>query len=755
MRKAWLTQSTSNDIAPCVIDRSFRNERTARRYSVAVRAAFVMKLRKLATAASAAIVLIAGALAAASYWGPDYWKGAVALQSKSTAEIWSQFTCRLQLYSQKVRGKDPELAQLSWTELWGLTRPGVPFHCDEGSSLAASLRFSSFATKGDRMAGARIFHERCIGCHGSDGSGGPHGPSLRRSDYDHGDSDMAIYKILSEGIPGTAMPPAGLPTPKALEVVAYIRRFQARQSGDSEAKAAPRLAIDVSNERLRTAGTRSDEWLTYSGSYNGQRYTPLTDITPENVAKLRVRWLKQFPGDDSGSEATPLVVDGVIFTLVSASHVTAMNAKSGEVIWDYHRPVPGGLSLCCGPVNRGLAIFGKTLFFDSLDGYLVALGVNDGKVKWQTQAANSSDGYSMTGAPLVADHSVVVGVAGGEYGIRGFVAAFDVATGQRQWQFYTIPGPGEFGHDTWPGESWRTGGGPTWNTGSYDPATDLLYWGVGNPSPNFAGDQRSGDNLFTDSVIALHMSTGKLAWYFQFTPHDQHDWDSTQIPVLADLSINGGVRKVVCWANRNGFYYVLDRVTGEFLAGMPFVEVSWASGLSPTGRPIQSNIAQVSSVGRRITPGVAGGTNWQSPALDKNHATFFIPATESTSVFTKLPQGEVLERKPGALFVGSAWTEMAPPKRSIIAVDATSGKRKWEYKITPDAGDYGSLLATGGGLVFGTSGGRIFALDADSGHEVWSLSLGGITRSGLISFTVDGKQVIVVMAGQAVLELGL
>ena len=674
---------------------------------------------------------------------------------KSGTKIWGQLSCRAQLYLRKARGSSTELSQLSWTELWGLTRPGVPFHCDGGSSLEAGLRFSSFASVGDRTAGAGIFHERCTVCHGNDGSGSPHGPSLIQSNYEYGDSDMAMYKILENGVRGTAMRPTGLPSAQALQVIAYVKALQARLPQTSDDKPPPRPPVDVSNERLRTAGTRTDEWLTYSGAYNGQRYTPLDQITPADAAKLRVRWIRQFPGDDPGSEATPLVINGVIYTAISASHVAALDAKTGEAIWNYRRPVPDGLSLCCGQQNRGLAAYGNTRFFGSLDGFLIAINASDGTVEWQTQVARSSDGYTLTGAPLVVNHSVVVGVAGGEFGVRGFLAAFDVSTGQKQWQFDTIPGPGEFGHDTWRGDLWRTGGGPTWNTGSYDPSTDLLYWGVGNPSPNFGGNQRPGDNLFTDSVIALHASTGKLAWYFQFTPHDEHDWDSAQVPILADLPIDGEVHKVICWANRNGFYYVLDRVTGKFLAGGPFVDETWAKGLSPTGRPILSNLVQVSNAGSRTTPGVGGGTNWQGSAFDTNRGSIFIPATDSTSVFTELPPGEVARHEAGRFFVGSGWSEMAPPKRSVIALDAATGREKWKYRITPDAGDYGSLLATGGGLVFGTSGGTIFALDADNGREVWCLPLGGPTRSGLVSFTVDGQQVILVVAGQAIVELGL
>ena len=712
-----------------------------------------MKFRKLPFVTSATIVLVGTICVAGLYRYPDYWKAAIGMESKSNEELWDQFSCRVQLYLQKARGGSAELSQLSWTELWGLTRPGIPFHCTEGTSLEASLRYSSYASEGDRQAGARIFHEHCTGCHGSDGSGGPHGPSLLRPQYNHGDSDLAIYKVLRDGIPGTAMPSAGLPLRELLQVTAHLKMLQAHLSEDQKAQPSG-LAIHVSSERLRAAGTDPGEWLTYSGSYNGQRYTSLAEITPANITQLRVRWIKQFDSDDPGSEATPLVVDGVIFAAVSASHVSAWDAKTGDVIWDYNRPIPAALPLCCGRVNRGLAVHGSTIFFGTLDAYLVAINANDGKVRWQTAVASSSDGYSMTGAPLVVNHSVVVGVAGGEFGARGFLAAYDVSTGQQQWRFETIPGPGEVGHETWESSAWRTGGGPTWNTGSYDPSTDLLYWGVGNPSPNFAGDVRPGDNLFTDSVIALHASTGKLAWYFQFTPHDEHDWDSTQTPVLADILINGVVRKVICWPNRNGFYYVLDRVTGEFLAGMPFVEVNWAKGLTAAGRPILSNVVKISSAGRSTMPGVAGGTNWQGSAFDPERVSIFVPATESTSVFTKLSPDEVVH-KPNTLFVGSGWTQMTPPTRSVRALDAATGRRKWEYKISPPAGDYGSLLATGGGLVFGTSGGVCFALDADSGREVWRLPLGGITRSAPISFTIDGRQMIAVIAGRALFVLGL
>ena len=549
-----------------------------------------MRIKKLPFVISAGVLLMSTIGAAALYWHLGHWKSAAG----------NAVSCRARIYLQKARGEVPEL---SWSELWELTLPGRGFHCLEGgTSLEASIQYSNYASEEDRSAGARIFRERCTGCHGVDGSGGQVGPSLTRPQYKHGDSDLAIYQVLRNGISGTAMPRAGLPVSELLQVTAHLRMLQAHSSEDNKPK-APRLAIHVNSERLRAAGTNPDEWLMYSGSYNGWRHTSLAEITPANVAQLRIRWIKQFDITGTIIEATPLVVDGVIFMVAEAGHVVALDDKTGNVIWEYKRPVPPDLPLIAGPVNRGLAVHGSTIFFGSLDGYLIAIDANDGKVIWQTLVGSPSDGYSITGAPLVVNGSVVVGVAGGDFGIRGFLAAYDVSTGQQQWKFETIPGPGEVGHETWENDAWRTGGGSTWNTGSYDPSTGLLYWGVGNPSPDFSADVRPGDNLFSDSVIALRATTGKLVWYFQFTPHDEHDRDAAQTPVLADLMINDVVRKVICWPNRNGFYYVLDRITGEFLTGVPFVELDWAQGLTDAGRPILSNIAKVSTAGRRTKPG--------------------------------------------------------------------------------------------------------------------------------------------------------
>ena len=720
-----------------------------------------MKIRRIAIRSLTAVTVI-GAIGAAFFlWRLGAEKSAVNLEGMSSQNIWDAVSCRAKLYLQKA---ESEVSDLSMMELWELTRPGRGFNCAEGGGLEASVRFTTAASEDERKAGAGIFRERCSACHGIDGSGGPFAPSLTRSQYKHGDSDLAIYKVVRDGIPGTAMQGAGLTLLERLQVTSHLRVLQDQLSEDSGSKAS-RLAVQVSNERLLTAGTNPDEWLMYSGSYNGWRHTPLAEITPANVAQLKLSWVQQLDINEPNIEATPLVIDEAIFTVVEPGHVVALEAKTGAMIWEYRRPVPPGLPIEFR-VNRGLAVWGSTLFFSSLDGYLVALNANDGKVIWQTLVASPSDGYSITAAPLVVNGSIVVGITGGEFGVRGFLAAYDVSTGQERWKFNTIPGPGEAGHETWANDAWKSGGGGTWITGSYDPATDLLYWGVGNPSPTFSGDVRPGDNLFTDSVIALRMATGKLAWYFQFTPHDEEDRDSAQTPVLADLVIKGVPRKTICWPNRNGFYYVLDRITGEFLAGAPFVDVTWAKGITSAGRPILSNAAEVSTEGRTISPGIDGGTNWQNPAFDQRRQSIFIPATESSSVFTKLPPNRVTRGENGFL-VGSGSSQMEPSTRKVLALDAATGARKWEY-LALSSTDSGSapigtqqhapisgLLSTEGGLVFGAAGGFVFALDADTGGEVWRRSLGGNTKSPPISFRVDGRQVVLVAAGRSIFEFGL
>lgn len=617
-----------------------------------------------------------------------------------------EFYWRLKLYIRKATGGVPDL---SWLEVVQGTWPGtVLMGTWQGSgfirgtmvtdsrSLHAGVR-NPLTSPEDRARGKEIFLDMCASCHGRDGRGA-HAPSLAKPNFGVGSSDFALYKVLRDGIPGTAMASTDLSIAERWQVIAFVRSLDDHAAKESAAKIRT-LPVDVPREALLTARSRTDEWLTYSGALDGWRHSPLREITAANVAGLKLRWAHQFATEEGTIQATPLVASKTIFLTEPPNNVVALEAATGREIWRYVRRLPAKLPVCCGRVNRGLAIFGNLLFMGTLDAMLVALDANSGEVQWEVEVADPSDGFTITGAPLIANDAVIVGVSGGEFGIRGFLAAYDPATGQQRWRFHTIPGPGETGHDSWENGAWRTGGGATWITGSFDPELNLIYWGVGNPAPVYAGEARPGDNLFTNSVIALDATTGELAWHFQFTPHDQHDWDSNQTPVLADLMIAGAARKVICWANRNGFYYVLDRTNGEFLRGVPFVDINWASGLDDEGRPILTEAANVTTTGMLTTPGVGGGTNWLPPSYDPQSETFLVHATEGASVYTKAPIDQVGRGQSGMYF-GSGSSIAGPRTNVVKALDAATGATKWEY-LAPkqrEDGAYSGVLSTAGAL---------------------------------------------------------
>ena len=368
----------------------------------------------------------------------------------------------------------------------------------------------------------------------------------------------------------------------------------------------------VTWERLRNAADEPENWLMYSGTLDSQRFSGLDQIHNRNVGELELKWAYQIPQLDR-SEAVPLVVDGVMFITEAPSNVVAVDAASGRQYWRYNHELPDDLRICCGRNNRGVAVLGDTLYMSTLDARLVAIDARTGNLVWNTVVADYRSGYSKTAAPLIVKDKVVTGIAGGEYGIRGFIDSYDATSGELDWRADTIPGPDHPDNQTWAGDSWRTGGSSSWITGAYDPDLDLVYWGTGNPGPDWNGDVRMGDNLYSDSAMALNMETGGLEWYFQFTPHDEHDWDAIQVPILADLQMGGEPRKVMMWANRNAFYYTLDRETGEFLVGKPFARQTWAEGLDSNGRPIRVPDTFPTPDGTLVSPPVVGGTNWFSP----------------------------------------------------------------------------------------------------------------------------------------------
>src|SRR5579872_2838819 len=387
------------------------------------------------------------------------------------------------------------------------------------------------------------------------------------------------------------------------------------------------LSAQVTFDRILNAGKEPQNWLTYSGGVSSQRYSTLNQITPDNVKNLELQWIFQSRSLER-YEATPLVVDGVMYTVQNPDDVLALDAVTGRIYWTYNYQTSPDARPCCGRLSRGLAILGDTLFIGTIDAHVIALDAKSGKPLWNSQVGDPAKGYAITHAPLIVKDKVIVGMAGGEYGIRGYILALDTKTGKEAWRFYTIPGPGEPGHESWKGDSWQHGGASVWVTGSYDPDTNLTFWGIGNPGPDWNGAVRAGDNLYTCSVVALDADTGKLKWYYQFTPHDEYDFDATQVPVLADIEWKGSPRKVILFANRNGFFYVLDRRTGEFLLGKPFVKVTWATGIDAKGKPIRS--LSSTSEGTLIYPNNQGGTNWYNPAYSPRTGLLYVPSWMDT-----------------------------------------------------------------------------------------------------------------------------
>jgi alcohol dehydrogenase (cytochrome c) len=532
-----------------------------------------------------------------------------------------------------------------------------------------------------------------------------------------------------------------------------------------------RLHAQVGYDRLLAAAKESRNWLMYSGGYFSNRYGQLTQITPANAKNLELSWMYQ-AAVAGAWQTTPLVVDGIMYLTQRPNDVVALDATTGRVFWIYRHPPPPDQIVCCGANNRGLAILGDTLYMGTLDAHLVAIHAKSGRPLWKTKVAEAKAGYSLTLAPLAVKDKVIVGVGGGEYGIRGFVAAYDARSGSEVWRFYTIPAPGEPGGDSWKPcpatpttycdpDAWKHGGGSVWVTGSYDPNLNLTYWGVGNAGPDWNNEQRPGDNLYTDSVVALDTDTGRLKWHYQFTPNDRYDYDSVQIPVLADIVWRGAPLKAMIWANRNGNFYVLERETGKFLVGKPFVKVNWMDTFDERGRPHQTS----QPPGMPTWPGNQGGTNWYSPSYSPHTGLFYIPAWEG---YATIFGGTAVQYQEGRNFGGGVnrpfvpvpgapavpgvrrgpinnWTEAAA-SGAVLALDATNGELKWKFAMT-DVTDSG-ILTTASDLLFtGGREGYFQALDARTGTLLWKTNLGAQIVSGPVTYEVAGKQYVATIAG--------
>jgi alcohol dehydrogenase (cytochrome c) len=538
-------------------------------------------------------------------------------------------------------------------------------------------------------------------------------------------------------------------------LVSYLSTLRQR-----DPSRAPVLAGGVTPQRLANAVAEPQNWLTYWGSYQSTHYSPLTQITPANVARLRTAWAFAMPGD-AVLQTTPLVVDGVMYATQPGT-VAALDARTGRPIWRYTRTRKVRNPNEINPFNRGAAIAGQRLFVGTLDAALVALDARTGTVLWETQVADSLLGYSITSAPLVVKDEVLVGITGGEFGARGFLDAYDIATGRRLWRWNAVPAPGDFGSETWKGDSWQHGGSPMWLTGSYDPALNTVYWTVGNPGPQIDRSARGDlDNLFSDSVVAIDPDTGTRKWHYQFTPNDGHDWDSTEAVMLVDRVWHGQMRKLLLHADRNGIFYVLDRTSGRFLAGTPFVYQNWNTGFGANGRPLVVAGSNSSAEGSFfVYPTAGGATNWQAPSYSPLTGLVYLEYSESGQRYvSSAPAYEA-----GRQYIGRApatgpavGPRAGEPSSSagIKAIDPETGRTAWDFKIAQGSLQNG-VLATGSNVVFASiRDGNVAALDARTGQPLWHFQTGGPHAAAPISYAIGGRQYVTLAAGNTIYTFSL
>jgi alcohol dehydrogenase (cytochrome c) len=504
----------------------------------------------------------------------------------------------------------------------------------------------------------------------------------------------------------------------------------------------------VTAERLVNSGKEPQNWLMYSGDYSGRRYSTLDQINATTVHGLVTKWVYQ-TGATGKMETTPLVVDGILYATAQDDRAFALDARTGRPIWMYQHQLPNDIRPCCGRVNRGLAVLSAKVFMGTLDARVIALDAKTGNEIWNVEAADYRQGYSFTVAPLAIKNEIVIGISGGEYGIRGFIDAYDAKTGERKWRFYTVPGPGEPGHDSWEGESWKTGGAPAWNTGTYDPATNQIYWPTGNPSPSNRGEGRAGDNLYSNTLLALDADTGKLSWHFQFTKHDEHDWDATQVPVMIDSGANHWLAQ----ADRNAFFYLVDRTNGKLITAKEYAKQTWSEAKDSEGRPVAKKEASPTLEGHTVCPGALGATNFMAPTFSPQSGLFYVTAREQCDIFSTAPQAY----EAGHAFYGSAYfpSEEAEPYRGFLrAIDPATGSVKWQFEHNSPT--WSGVLSTAGGLVFsGDAEGNFIAFDATSGKAVWHFQMGGAVYAAPMAFAVDGKEYVAIAAGSALYAFGL
>ena len=616
--------------------------------------------------------------------------------------------------------------------------------------------------------GERQYQIHCASCHGANAQGGERGPAIVSRIALRNDADL--LDLLRNGLPAAGMPGTNATVVELKDLIRHLRTLRPRREtpelfdgGIVRNKSDFDMQVEGNAGRIHLmrragAGWREihggQDWPSYNGDDSGNRHSALSQINRGNVKRLRLEWMYTLPGAQR-LQVTPIVIDGVMY-VTNVNEVHALDAGTGRRIWQYKRARTKGLiGDAAGGINRGVAVHGGRLFMVTDHAHLIAINRNNGALLWDIEMADYRQNYGATAAPLVVGDLVISGTSGGDEGVRGFLAAYKISTGERVWRFWTVPAPGEPLAETWKGKAIAHGCATTWLTGTYDARLDLLYWTTGNPCPDYNGDDRKGDNLYSDSVLALRPSNGELAWYFQYTPHDLHDWDAQQTPMLIDAEWEGKPRKLLVQANRNGFFYVLDRTNGQFLRATPFVrKLTWAKEIDKRGRPVVNPEATPAIEGVKACPAVEGATNWFSTAFAPKHGLFFLQALEKCNIYKK---------RPGAWEAGKSYydgstqdVEGEPARKVLRAMDLKSGLVRWEIEQTGPANSWGGVLSTDGDMLFyGDDSGSFAARDSQSGTLLWHVSTNQIWKASPMTYLLDGKQYVAVASGGNILAFAL
>ena len=642
-------------------------------------------------------------------------------------------------------------------------------------TLFTLLTVSLFAQAPD--AGRRVFESQCARCHGPQGGGGELGPAITGTVSAQSDQDLSTIITSgrsSRGMPAfqfqgselsgllaflhTLAPPgrAGAPVVRKTVTTTDGRTLAGVVINENSLELQLRTEdnrvtlLRPSGDRFRQVTSETD-WPTYNGNVSGNRYSALAQINTSNVQKLAPKWIFNVPGA-ARMEGTPIVVGGLMYVTI-ANECWALDAGTGREIWHFQRPRTRGLvGNASGGINRGVAISGDRLFMVTDHAHIVALNRYTGDLLWDTEMADWHQNYNGTSAPLAVGDFVVSGTAGGDEGARGFVAAFDQTTGKEVWRFWTVPRPGEPGSETWKGAEIEHPASATWMTGAYDPAAGIVYWATGNPGNDLVGDERGGDNLYSSSILALDGKSGKLRWYYQFTPHNVWDYDAQAPSVMVDAQWRGRPRKLLLHADRNGFFYVFDRISGERLLTKPLVDnLTWAEEIGPDGRPVVNPNQEPTIQGTRVCPALDGATNWYSTGFSPSTGLYYVQTLEACADFVKRP----VEWKAGAGYMGGT-ARRDGGQKILRAIDIQTGDVKWELPQTGPANSWGGVLATAGGVVlFCEDGGLFSAADARTGKRLWQWPAELVWRSSPMTYTFDGKQYVALAAGSNVVSFGL